>query len=64
MKTEVIETTFKGQKILSIHEVKSVNGRELLTEKPIISFGVKKATAILSNMDKLREYVAQNPFEG
>lgn len=56
MKTVVVLKEFLNKPLLSIHEVK----KDEQSEKPILSFGIKKAKAILDSMDEIKKFVETN----
>jgi hypothetical protein len=56
MKTKVFFEEFKGNKMFAIWPVDE-NG-EKIGEYPVLSFGVKKAAAILSHIEELKEFVS------
>ena len=53
MKTETEITTFKGADIFTIWEIGENGERK---QFPLISFGKKKAEAILRNADELKKF--------
>lgn len=55
MKTKVFKDKYKGQVMFAIYEVDD-NGKKL-GEKPVVSFGVKKAQAVKSHIVDLEKYV-------
>ena len=62
MSTKAEFGEFRGNKTVSIWEV-NMDG-EKTKETPNIAFGVKKAKAILENIDKIEEFVAKNSNNG
>jgi hypothetical protein len=59
MKTVIKKDVYNGYPFISIHEIK--DDKEL--EKPIVSFGLKKARAILQNIDEINDFVDANTKE-
>ncbi len=61
MKTQVFKNSFGKHELFSVYEVKDggekVGGEDA---KPIVSFGIKKAKAILDNLEELKEFVKEN----
>lgn len=62
MKTKVFANSFGKHKLFSVFEVKEdgskVGGEE--DAKPVVSFGIKKAKAILENLEELKAFVKEN----
>jgi hypothetical protein len=58
--TKVLPNEFNGKSLFSVFEVDE-NG-EKTNDKgyPIVSFGLKKAKALLDHVDELKDYVERN----
>lgn len=55
MKTKAFLENFKGHDIVAIWGVDDAGNK--VGKYPIISFGVKKAEAILANLDVIKQFV-------
>jgi cytoplasmic iron level regulating protein YaaA (DUF328/UPF0246 family) len=55
MKTKAFLENFKGHDIVAIWEVDDAGNK--VGKYPIISFGAKKAEAILANIDVVKQFV-------
>jgi len=60
MKTKTVVTTFGKHPILEIHDANEVgiNGGD--KAKALVSFGLKKAEAILASIDEIKKFVEEN----
>jgi len=56
--TKVLPNEYKGHKLFAIFEVDEAD--EPIKQYPLISFGKKKAQAILKHLDELRDFVQEN----
>ena len=61
METGTAISSFKGFPVLEIWQVKTTDGEDPQTvgKMPVVSFGVKKAKAILDEIEAIREFVEQ-----
>lgn len=61
MLTEAAEQEFKGNKVFAIYEVDPSGNRIKSTKDgkayPVVSFGSRKARAILNHLNEIRDYV-------
>jgi hypothetical protein len=58
MNTKAFLEEYKGHRLIAIWEVDAVGNK--LGKYPIISFGIKKAEAILANFDDITQFVVAN----
>lgn len=56
--TKVIAQEFKGNKMFAVFEVDDAG--QPVSEYPVVSFGLKKAKAILEHLSDLQKFVAEN----
>ena len=56
--SKVLENEFKGQPLFSIFEVDEDG--EKCYEKPIVSFGIKKAQHLIVHLKELEGFVLEN----
>ncbi len=57
MKTRVEPNKYGKHNLFSVFEVLE---NDVISEKPIVSFGVKKAKAILKHMEELKQFIKEN----
>jgi len=53
-KTKTLRSMFSKFPVLSIHPI---NKDDVVADKPIISFGLKKAEAILEQIESIKKFV-------
>lgn len=60
-KTKVFNESFGRHKMFNVYDVEpdgsKVNGED---SKPVVSFGIKKAKAILDHVEELKKFVEEN----
>lgn len=55
--TKVTKDTYKGKNILVINRVD--DSGETLDKYPVISFGLRKAKAIIENVDEIKKFIEE-----
>lgn len=61
MSTKAFKGEFKGKQIFEIHVVDEEDTPKY--DRPLISFGVNKAKAILDHIEEIKEFVDENDHE-
>ena len=59
MVTKVFENKFGRHNLFSVYEVNE-EGEKGNEDKPVVSFGLKKAKAVLENIEELEKFVEEN----
>jgi len=62
METKVLKDKFGSHNLFTVFEVNE-NGEKLMNgekEKKVVSFGIKKAKAVLEHIDDLKKFVEKN----
>lgn len=63
MKTKVFIENFKGHNIFGIFEVDDFGNKKEPNKGPMLSFGAKKASILLSHKEDLEKFVASNQVQ-
>jgi len=58
MKYTIRKEDYNGRDLIAVYELKGITseGEQILSDRPIIKFGAKKAKAIIDNIDAIREF--------